>query len=75
MSNLVPPYGSPLVNLLDPSTSLRTAPLAQYAATLLSIQISPRSQCDLELLATGAFTPLHHDVALRSQKNEILAVM
>jgi sulfate adenylyltransferase len=113
MSNLVPPYGSPLVNLLDPSTALRTAPLAQYAATLPSIQISPRSQCDLELLATGAFTPLdrfmsqrdyervvaemrlangvlfpipitlpvdeppplNHDVALRSQKNEILAVM
>ena len=103
---LIAPYTSPLVNLLEDG-------LAQYAATLPSIQISPRSQCDLELLATGAFTPLdrfmsqrdyervvaemrlangvlfpipitlpvdeplplHHDVALRSQKNEILAVL
>jgi len=104
---LIAPYtNSPLVKLLEDG-------LAQYAATLPSIQISPRSQCDLELLATGAFTPLdrfmsqrdyervvgemrlangvlfpipitlpvdeppplHHDVALRSQKNEILAVM
>jgi len=104
---LISPYNdSPLVNLLEDG-------LAQYAATLPSIQISPRSQCDLELLATGAFTPLdrfmsqrdyervvgemrlangvlfpipitlpadeppplHHDVALRSQKNDILAVM
>jgi len=103
---LIAPYTSPLVDLLE-------AELAKYAATLPSIQISPRSQCDLELLATGAFTPLdrfmsqrdyervvaemrlangvlfpmpitlpvddlpplHHDVALRSQKNEILAVM
>jgi sulfate adenylyltransferase len=103
---LIAPYTSPLIDLLE-------AELAPYAATLPSIQISPRSQCDLELLATGAFTPLdrfmsqrdyervvaemrlangvlfpipialqvdeppplHHDVALRSQKNEILAVM
>ena len=110
---MIGPYTAPLVNLLedDPSTSLGMT--AQYVATLPSIQISPRSQCDLELLATGAFTPLdrfmsqrdyervvnemrlangvlfpipitlpvdeplplHHDVALRSQKNEILAVM
>jgi len=106
MPILIPPYTSPLVDLLEEG-------LAQYAATLPSIQISPRSQCDLELLATGAFTPLdrfmsqrdyervvsemrlangvlfpipitlpvdeppqlNHDVALRSQKNEILAVM
>jgi sulfate adenylyltransferase len=103
---MIGPYTAPLVNLLENA-------LAEYAATLPSIQISPRSQCDLELLATGAFTPLdrfmsqrdyervvnemrlangvlfpipitlpvdeppplHHDVALRSQKNEILAVM
>ena len=108
--SLITPFHSPLVDLLEDG-------LAPYAATLPSIQISPRSQCDLELLATGAFTPLdrfmsqrdyervvsemrlangalfpipitlplheslqeppplHHDVALRSQKNEILAVM
>src|SRR3954468_4339350 len=99
---LIAPYTSPLIDLLEDG-------LAQYAATLPSIQISPRSQCDLELLATGAFTPLdrfmsqgdyervvaemrlangvlfpipitlpvdeplplHHDIALRSQKNEM----
>src|SRR3954451_4413984 len=103
---MIAPYTAPLVNLLEEG-------LSEYAATLPSIQISPRSQCDLELLATGAFTPLdrfmsqrdyervvnemrlangvlfpipialpvheplplHHDIALRSQKNEILAVM
>jgi sulfate adenylyltransferase len=103
---LIAPYTSPLVDLLEGG-------LAEYAATLPSIQISPRSQCDLELLATGAFTPLdrfmsqrdyervvaemrlangvlfpipitlpvdeplplHHDIALRSQKNEMLAVL
>jgi sulfate adenylyltransferase len=106
MPELVPPYHGQLVNLLEDG-------LAQYAATLPSIQISPRSQCDLELLATGAFSPLdrfmsqrdygrvvaemrlangvlfpipitlpvdeapplHHDVALRSVKNDLLAVM
>lgn len=29
-----------------------------YASTLPSIQISPRAVCDLELLGTGAFSPL-----------------
>lgn len=109
MPDLIPPYGDrPLVDLRDADPGR-----AAYAATLPSIQISPRAQCDLELLATGAFSPLdrfmsqrdylrvvhemrladgtlfpipitlpvdappplHHDVALRSAKNEILAVM
>ncbi|MBL8128630.1 MAG: bifunctional sulfate adenylyltransferase/adenylylsulfate kinase [Chloroflexia bacterium] len=29
-----------------------------YASTLPSLQISPRAVCDLEMLATGAFSPL-----------------
>jgi len=110
VSILISPYGDRLVDLIDPSPEL-----ARYAATLPSIQISERSQCDLELLATGAFSPLdrfmgqrdyqsvvdsmrlaggtlfpipitlpvdasapvelHHDVALRSAKNDILAIM
>ena len=110
VSILISPYGDKLVDLIDPSPEL-----ARYAATLPSIQISERSQCDLELLATGAFSPLdrfmgqrdfssvvdsmrlangtlfpipitlpvdasapvelHHDIALRSSKNEILAIM
>jgi len=32
--------------------------LARYAASLPSIQLSERLRCDLELLATGAFSPL-----------------
>ncbi|MGZ7042655.1 MAG: bifunctional sulfate adenylyltransferase/adenylylsulfate kinase, partial [Thermoanaerobaculia bacterium] len=110
MITLIAPYGNSLVNLIEPP-----AELARYAATLPSIQISERAQCDLELLATGGFSPLdrfmgqrdyqsvvdsmrlangtlfpipitlpvdasapvelHKDIALRSPKNEILAVM
>ncbi|MGZ8834057.1 MAG: bifunctional sulfate adenylyltransferase/adenylylsulfate kinase [Thermoanaerobaculia bacterium] len=89
--------------------------VARYAASLPSVQISLRTQCDLELLATGAFSPLDRfmsrndydrvlgemrleggalfpipvtlsvvtdapvaldrEIALRSARNEILAVM
>jgi sulfate adenylyltransferase len=55
-SVLIGPYGGRLVNLLvDPE---RRAPLAARAGRLPSIQLSSRSLCDLELLATGAFSPL-----------------
>jgi sulfate adenylyltransferase len=107
------PYGGALVDLLVPGEEVHD--LAAYAATLPSIQVSPRTQCDLELLATGAFSPLdrflgrddyervvaemrlangalwpmpialpvdgdapvelHHDLVLRSAKNDILAVL
>ncbi|HXH40093.1 MAG TPA: bifunctional sulfate adenylyltransferase/adenylylsulfate kinase [Thermoanaerobaculia bacterium] len=49
---LTTPYGGALTNLLVDRDELA------YAATLPSIQISARTQCDLELLATGAFSPL-----------------
>ena len=108
MTELITPYGGTLVNLM-------AAVEVADAAALPSIQISERSQCDLELLATGAFSPLDRfmsqadyrsvldrmrlgngtvfpipitlpvdadapvetgrDIALRSAKNEILAVM
>lgn len=51
---LIPPYGGALVDLIEP----RDSDLFHYASTLPSIQISERSRCDLELLATGAFSPL-----------------
>lgn len=108
MSHLLPPYGGTLINLLDDDETLPA-----YAATLPSIQLSQRQQCDLELLATGGFSPLTtflgerdyecvvremrladgtlfpipitlpvddppalgSDIALRSAKNEILAVL
>src|SRR5687768_4349452 len=108
MTDLISPYGGTLINLME---SVEVAD----AATLPSIQISDRAQCDLELLATGGFSPLDRfmsqadyrsvldrmrlangtvfpipvtlpvdadapvetgrDIALRSSKNEILAVM
>jgi sulfate adenylyltransferase len=50
------PYGGTLVDLLVPSDDL--AEVKSYANKLPSIQLSERSACDLELLATGAFSPL-----------------
>jgi sulfate adenylyltransferase len=50
------PYGGTLVDLLVPADEL--AEVKAYANKLPSIQISERSACDLELLATGAFSPL-----------------
>jgi sulfate adenylyltransferase len=55
-SLLIAPYGGKLVDLRVPAESL--AELKAYASQLPSIQISPRSVCDLELLATGALSPL-----------------
>ena len=56
--NLISPYGDNLTNLLTPVEEI--SELKSYAAQLSSIQISERSICDLELLATGAFSPLTH---------------
>lgn len=55
-STLIAPYGGQLVDLTVPAESYEG--LKAYASRLPSIQISPRSVCDLELLATGAFSPL-----------------
>ncbi|HEU4326064.1 MAG TPA: bifunctional sulfate adenylyltransferase/adenylylsulfate kinase, partial [Roseiflexaceae bacterium] len=55
-SILIPPYGGQLVDLLVPPEA--QADLREYANRLPSIQISERALCDLELLATGAFSPL-----------------
>jgi len=55
-ATLIPPYGGTLVNLeLTPQESEE---LKDRANVLPSIQLSERSLCDLELLATGAFSPL-----------------
>jgi sulfate adenylyltransferase len=110
---LIPPYGGQLVDLLVPAEEL--ADVKVRASTLFSLQLSERSVCDLELLATGAFSPLDRfmgredyqrvldemrltsghvfpipltlpvepgpdirvgqEIALRNNKNELLAVM
>ncbi|MFQ5640229.1 MAG: bifunctional sulfate adenylyltransferase/adenylylsulfate kinase [bacterium] len=53
---LITPYGGQLVDLVIPSP--RVEEIKEYANQLFSIQISERSVCDLELLATGAFSPV-----------------
>jgi sulfate adenylyltransferase len=50
------PYGGILVDLMIPPEEIIES--KRYANTLASIQISERIECDLELLATGAFSPL-----------------
>lgn len=112
-SHLASPYGGDLVDLRVPIEQLDE--LKSEAGRLPSIQISERSLCDLQLLATGAFSPLDrfvgeldhqrildemrlsngylfpvpitlpinsvpglrldNDIALRSSKNELLAIL
>ena len=57
MSSLVAPYNrAELVQLCVAVEDLEE--LKAYASRLPSLQLSERSVCDLEMLATGAFTPL-----------------
>lgn len=53
---LIAPYGGRLVNLF--TAGREREELYEKAVTLPSVQLSVRAQCDLELLATGAFSPL-----------------
>jgi len=55
-TTLIAPYGGRLIDLMAPAEAL--ADLKAYAGRLPSIQVSERVACDLELLATGAFSPL-----------------
>jgi sulfate adenylyltransferase len=53
---LIAPYGGKLTDLVVADAD-RMA-WKEMAASLPSIQISPRSLCDLEMLSVGAFSPL-----------------
>jgi len=55
-ANIIPPYGGTLVNLLV--SGEERDKLVSHVPNLPSIKISMRAQCDLELLATGGFSPL-----------------
>lgn len=55
-TTLIAPYGGRLVDLMVPQEELAEA--REYASTLPSLQISPRAVCDLEMLASGAFSPV-----------------
>ncbi len=53
---LITPYGGRLIDLVVADKD--RAAWREKAASLPSIQISPRTLCDLELLSVGAFSPL-----------------
>lgn len=55
-NELIPPYSGTLVDLTVAAEA--AAELLAYASHLPSLQLSERAVCDLELLATGAFSPL-----------------
>lgn len=56
VSSLIPPYGGELVDLLLAPDAAHAA--KEEAKLIPSVQLSERSICDLEMLATGAFSPL-----------------
>jgi sulfate adenylyltransferase len=56
MMGLITPYGDTLVNLI--ASDAERPQLLERAKGLRSVQLSARALCDLELLATGAFSPL-----------------
>ena len=53
---LIHPLGGRLVDLMVPTEEVDS--VLSYAKQLPSVHLSERSLCDLELLATGAFSPL-----------------
>jgi sulfate adenylyltransferase len=53
---LISPYGGTLVDLIVPPASREK--LVDYANRLPSVRLTERALCDLELLATGSFSPL-----------------
>jgi sulfate adenylyltransferase len=64
---LVPPYGGTLVNL--ELNSQEADELRDRANELPFVQLSERSLCDLELLATGAFSPLNRFMGQADYQN------
>ena len=55
-TELIEPYGGELVDLLAAGEERES--ILRRAALLPRIQLTQRNLCDLELLATGAFSPL-----------------
>jgi sulfate adenylyltransferase len=55
-TELITPYGGTLVDLVAHGEERHA--LLERAVALRSIQLSARSMCDIELLGTGAFSPL-----------------
>jgi sulfate adenylyltransferase len=70
--SLIAPYGGELVNLFV--TGDEYADLVEKSRRLPAVQISARAKCDLELLATGAFTPLDRFMG-KADYDRVLAEM
>jgi len=54
-NQLIAPYGGALINLIEPATG---DALKQEALGLPSLELDWRQQCELEMLMTGAYSPL-----------------
>jgi sulfate adenylyltransferase len=72
MTALVPPYGGVLVDLL--AGPERERELRKQSADWLSVVLTPRQTCDLELLLSGGFSPLHGFLA-RADYEAVCATM
>jgi len=57
MSQLIAPHGGQLVNLIPFPAAERVA-LKREASQLPAWDLTPRQLCDLEMLLSGAFSPL-----------------
>ncbi|MHB1213876.1 MAG: adenylyl-sulfate kinase [Thiobacillus sp.] len=55
MNQLIAPYGGTLVSLIDPA---KIDALKQEALSLPSLDLDWQQQCELEMLMTGAYSPL-----------------
>ncbi len=55
VNQLIAPYGGTLVNLIDPAQG---EALRQEALSLPSLDLDWQQQCELEMLMTGAYSPL-----------------
>lgn len=55
VNQLIEPYGGTLVNLIDPE---KREALKQEALSLPSLDLDWQQQCELEMLMTGAYSPL-----------------
>jgi sulfate adenylyltransferase len=55
VNQLIAPYGGTLVNLIDPA---KGDALKQEALSLPSLELDWRQQCELEMLMSGAYSPL-----------------